>query len=257
MAGNVIVAKDLAKRFYLRRNPTHNLKEWVLGAFYARHRTEWHEFWALRGVSVAVSQGESLGLVGRNGSGKSTLLRLIAGIHRPTEGQVLVRRGARIANMIELGVGFHPDLTGRDNVYLNASIYGLRRADVDGIYDAVVDYAEIGAFIDEPIKNYSSGMAMRLGFAIVAHLDPDILLLDEIFAVGDTDFQEKCKRTMREFVARGKTILFVSHSPDAIRQMCTRVCVLNHGQVVFDGGVDDGLAAYDGVIAAEHASPGS
>jgi ABC-type polysaccharide/polyol phosphate transport system ATPase subunit len=249
---NVIEATGLAKRFYLRKNPTYNLKEWVLGAFHARHRTEWQEFWALREVSLNVRQGESLGLVGRNGSGKSTLLKLIAGIHRPTEGQVLVRRGVRIGNMIELGVGFHYDLTGRDNVYLNASIYGMRRADVDRIYDAIVDYADIGSFIDEPIKNYSSGMAMRLGFAIVAQLDPEILLLDEIFAVGDADFQEKCKKTMQDFVARGKTILFVSHSPEAIRQMCTRVCVLNHGHVAFDGEVVEGLAAYDDVIAREH-----
>jgi ABC-type polysaccharide/polyol phosphate transport system ATPase subunit len=251
---NIIEATGLAKRFYLRKNPTHNLKEWVLGAFHARHRTEWHEFWALRGVSLTVRQGESLGLVGRNGSGKSTLLKLIAGIHRPTEGQVLVRRGVRIGNMIELGVGFHYDLTGRDNVYLNASIYGMRRVDVDRIYDAIVDYADIGSFIDEPIKNYSSGMAMRLGFAIVAQLDPDVLLLDEVFAVGDVDFQGKCTKTMQDFLARGKTILFVSHSPEAIRQMCTRVCVLSHGRVVFDGGVAEGLAAYDGVVAAEHAA---
>ena len=130
--------------------------------------------------------------------------------------------------------------------------YGLRRVEVDRLYDAIVDYAEIGSFIDEPIKNYSSGMAMRLGFAIVAHLDPDILLLDEIFAVGDADFQEKCTKTMREFVARGKTILFVSHSAEAIRQMCSRVCVLSHGHVVFDGDVAQGLETYDAIIAAEH-----
>jgi ABC-type polysaccharide/polyol phosphate transport system ATPase subunit len=252
---NVVVAHHLAKRFYLRRNPTSSFKEWVLGFFHERNRTEFQEFWALRDVSISVAAGESLGLVGRNGSGKSTLLKLIAGIHRPTEGQILVRRDARIGSMIELGVGFHSELTGRDNVYLNASIYGLRRIEVDRLYDAIVDYAEIGSFIDEPIKNYSSGMAMRLGFAIVAHLDPDILLLDEIFAVGDAEFQEKCTKTMREFVARGKTILFVSHSAEAIRHMCSRVCVLSHGHVVFDGGVAQGLAAYDALVAAEH-SPG-
>lgn len=251
---NVVVAQKVAKRFYLRRNAINSVKELFLGVFHERHRTELQEFWALRDVSLSVAAGESLGLVGRNGSGKSTLLKLIAGIHRPTEGQVLVRRGSRVGTMIELGVGFHSELTGRDNVYLNTSIYGLRRAEVDRLYDAIVDYAEIGSFIEEPIKNYSSGMAMRLGFAIVAHLDPDILLLDEVFAVGDADFQEKCKKTMREFVARGKTILFVSHSPDAVRQMCSRVCVLSHGHVVFDGEVTQGLAAYDALVAAEHAT---
>jgi ABC-type polysaccharide/polyol phosphate transport system ATPase subunit len=213
---------------------------------------EQHEFWALRDASLAVRAGESIGLVGRNGSGKSTLLKLIAGIHRPTEGRIVVRRGIRIGSMIELGVGFHPELTGRENVFLNASIYGFRRAEVERVYDSILDYAEIGPFIDQPVKNYSSGMSMRLAFAVAAHMDPDVLLLDEIFAVGDADFQEKCKATMQEFLARGKTILFVSHSAQSIRHMCSRVCVLSHGRIVFDGPVEDGLAAYGAVIEAEH-----
>ena len=165
-------------------------------------------------MSLTVGRGEAVGLVGRNGSGKSTLLKLIAGIHRPTSGRVLVRRGAKIGTMIELGVGFHPELSGRENVYLNASVYGLSRADVDRIYDAVVDYSEIEQFIDEPIKNYSSGMVMRLAFAVAAHLDPDVLLLDEIFAVGDEAFQAKCRETMKQFIDEGRTVVFVSHSAD-------------------------------------------
>ena len=177
---------------------------------YKRYRPRVEDFWALRDVSLTVGRGEAVGLVGRNGSGKSTLLKLIAGIHRPTSGRVLVRRGAKIGTMIELGVGFHPELSGRENVYLNASVYGLSRADVDRIYDAVVDYSEIAQFIDEPIKNYSSGMVMRLAFAVAAHLDPEVLLLDEIFAVGDEAFQAKCRQTMRQFIDKGRTVVFVS-----------------------------------------------
>jgi ABC-2 type transport system ATP-binding protein len=210
-----------------------------------RQRMTSEDFWALRDVSLRVRQGESVGLVGRNGSGKSTLLKLIAGIYRPTSGRLLIRRGARIGTMIELGVGFNPELSGRDNVYLNASVYGLTRGEVDAIYDAVVDYAELSQFIDEPIKNYSSGMIVRLAFAVAAHLDPEVLLLDEIFAVGDAPFQEKCRRTMKQFMDRGRTILFVSHAAQSVREVCDRVCVLDHGVKLFDGGVDEGLALYE------------
>jgi ABC-type polysaccharide/polyol phosphate transport system ATPase subunit len=243
-----IVAEGVSKRFYLHRNRTHSLKERFLGLFHDRHRSKLTEFWALRHVSLTISAGESVGLVGRNGSGKSTLLKLIAGIHTPTEGRLLARRGARIGSMIELGVGFHPELTGRDNVYLNASVYGLTRVHVDRLYSSIVDYAGIGPFLDEPIKNYSSGMVVRLAFAVAAHLDPDVLLLDEIIAVGDADFQQRCLQTMREFVAEGRTMVFVSHSPMAVRQMCSRVCVLDQGRLLFDGNVDEGLARYEEVL---------
>jgi ABC-2 type transport system ATP-binding protein len=241
----LVVADRVSKRFHLHRNRTHSLKERVLGRVHARHRTESAEFWALRDVTLIIRRGDSVGLVGRNGCGKSTLLKLIAGIHTPTEGRVLARRDARIGSMIELGVGFHPELTGRENVYLNASIYGLQREEVDGLYERIVEYAEIGPFLDEPIKNYSSGMVVRLAFSVAAHLDPDVLLLDEIFAVGDADFQQKCIDTMQGFVRRGKTIVFVSHAKESVRQMCNRVCVLSQGRLIFDGDVEGGLAAYD------------
>jgi ABC-2 type transport system ATP-binding protein len=248
----VIVTEHVSKCFQLHYNRTGSLKERFLGLFHNRHRTETQDFWALKDVNLTIRPGEAVALVGRNGSGKSTLLKLIAGVHRPTEGRVLVRRDARIGSLIQLGVGFNADLTGRENVYMNASIYGLSREAVDAIYDDVVKYAEIGPFLEEPIKNYSSGMVVRLAFAVAAHLDPDILLLDEIFAVGDADFQEKCQVTMQEFLARGKTMIFVSHTPSAVRKMCRRVCVLSHGQLVFDGGVDDGLDTYERVMQAEH-----
>jgi ABC-2 type transport system ATP-binding protein len=253
MSEPLIIAERVSKRFAIHHNFAPSLKERFLGIFHARHRVSTEDFWALREVDLHVARGESVGLVGRNGSGKSTLLKLIAGIYRPSEGRMLIRRGARIGTMIELGVGFHPELSGRENVYLNASVYGLTRPEVDAIYDAVVDYAELSQFIDEPIKNYSSGMVVRLAFAVAAHLDPEVLLLDEIFAVGDAPFQEKCKKTMLGFLERGRTILFVSHSAPTVADMCRRVCVLDHGVKIFDGPTDEGLAVYHGLGApADH-----
>ena len=156
--------------------------------------------------------------------------------------------------MIELGVGFHPELTGRENVYLNASLYGLSKGTIAGIYDRVVDYAGLGTFIDQPLKNFSSGMKARLGFAVAAHLDPDIMLIDEVFAVGDAEFQAKCLDTLRALRKRGKTLLFVSHSPMAVSEMCDRACLFDHGRVLYDGGVADTLARYTALIASGHTS---
>src|SRR4029453_17756468 len=156
------------------------------------HRQSVEEFWAVKNVSLEIARGEAVGLIGRNGSGKSTFLKLIAAIHRPTSGRLLVARHARITSMIELGVGFHPELTGRENVFLSCAIHGLSGAEIEAIYESIVEYSGLQHFIDVPIKNYSSGMHMRLGFAIAANLDPDILLLDEIFPVGDPAFQQRC-----------------------------------------------------------------
>jgi ABC-type polysaccharide/polyol phosphate transport system ATPase subunit len=241
----VIEAQGVSKQFQLRHNVSVELKVRFLGFLHPQKRQSIEEFWALKNVSLRIDRGEAVGLVGRNGSGKSTFLKLIAAIHRPTSGRLLVARGARIGSMIELGVGFHPELTGRENVFLSAAIHGLTRDQIEGIYDSVVEYSGLEHFIDVPIKNYSSGMHMRLGFAIAANLDPDILLLDEIFAVGDADFQQRCNATLNRFLADGKTIIFVSHSPTAIRSICRRVCVLEHGELSFDGGVDDGLEFYE------------
>jgi ABC-2 type transport system ATP-binding protein len=220
------------------------LKVRFLGLFDKRKRETVEEFWALRAVSASIGRGEAVGVVGRNGSGKSTFLKLIAGLHRPTSGHLLIARDARVGTMIELGVGFHGELSGRENVFLNASIHGLSYAETEAIYPAIVAYSGLEHFMDVPIKNYSSGMHMRIGFAIAAHMDPDVLLLDEIFAVGDADFQQQCMRTVTDFRGRGKTILFVSHSPEAVRAVCGRVLVLEHGRLLFDGAVDDGLRFY-------------
>jgi len=244
----LINAEAVSKCFYLRHNRTNDLKVRFLAVFHQRHREVVEEFWALREVSLTVRRGEAVGIVGANGSGKSTLLRLIAGLYLPTSGRVLVAARARIGAMIELGVGFHPELTGEENVYLNASVYGLNRPQIDALYPRILDYSGLAHFMDTPLKSYSTGMQLRLGFAVAASLDPDILLLDEIFAVGDAAFQRRCADTLAEFRERGKTILFVSHAAAAVQAVCDRVCVLDHGRLCFDGPVESGLALYDRLI---------
>jgi ABC-type polysaccharide/polyol phosphate transport system ATPase subunit len=246
----VLEARKLSKRFLLRHNPSGELKTRVLGLLHRDRRQRTEEFWALRDVTLRVARGDALGLVGRNGSGKSTLLKIVASIHRPTSGQLLMARGARVGSMIELGIGFHPELTGEENVYINTAIHGMSHDEAAAIYDAVVEYSGLRHFMDVPIKNYSSGMHMRLGFAIAAQLDPDILLLDEIFAVGDEDFQQKCMRTLQSFQERGKTIIFVSHSAAAVQAICRRACVLDRGRLVYDGDVDSALTEYRRLTAA-------
>lgn len=244
-AAVMIDARRVSKQFLLRRNRSPELKVRVLSLVHPGKREIHEPFWALRDVSFSVARGEAVGLVGRNGSGKSTLLRLVAGLHRPTSGQLLVARGSRVGSMIALGVGFHPELTGRENIRLNAAIYGLGRRQIDELSPRVVEFAGLARFIDQPLKSYSSGMKMRLGFAVAAEIDPDIMLLDEIFAVGDADFQRQCFATLDRLRARGTTILFVSHSPRSIETLCDRVCVLDEGRLVFDGEVPAGLAHYE------------
>jgi ABC-type polysaccharide/polyol phosphate transport system ATPase subunit len=234
-----------SRRFRVHPKPTRTLKE----LFVARGRTEARDVWALRDVSVAVDPGEAVGLIGRNGSGKTTLLRLVAGIIRPTSGRVAA--GGRIGSLLELGAGFHPDFTGRENVFLNGSIHGLSRRTIQERFEEIVAFAELEQFIDVPVRTYSSGMYMRLGFAIAAHLDADVLLLDEVFAVGDEAFQRKCFGRIFEFKQRGGTIIFVSHDASAVDRLCGRAVLLREGQVEFDGATHDALAAYHRLLAAE------
>jgi ABC-type polysaccharide/polyol phosphate transport system ATPase subunit/SAM-dependent methyltransferase len=227
------------------------LKVKLLGLLDLSRRQRVEEFWALRSVSLKIRQAESVGLIGRNGSGKSTFLKLVAGIHRPTTGDLLVAEDVRIGSMIELGTGFHPELTGQENVLLNTSIHGLSRAEALEVYEAVVSYSGLRHFMDVPLKNYSSGMHMRLGFAIAANLDPEVLLLDEIFAVGDEDFQKQCMATIRSFQSRGRTIIFVSHAAMAVQAICDRACVLDRGRLLYDGTVDGGLTEYRRLTTAK------
>jgi ABC-type polysaccharide/polyol phosphate transport system ATPase subunit len=246
----VIDAQGISKRFRLHHAHSNELKVKFLAMVQPRRHDSVEDFWALRDVSLTVCRGEVVGVIGRNGSGKSTLLKIVAGLHLPTTGRLLMPVGTRIGTMIELGVAFHPELTGEENVYLNASVYGLQRPEIAALYSRVVEYSGLEHFMDTPLKSYSSGMQLRLGFAVAAHLDPDILLLDEIFAVGDTEFQRKCLTTLQQFRARGKTILFVSHTATAIRSMCDRVCVLEQGRLQFDGSVAEGLAFYEQLTVA-------
>jgi ABC-type polysaccharide/polyol phosphate transport system ATPase subunit len=233
----VIRISDVSKRFVIRKDKS--LKERIVN--FGRSQKHKDDFWALRDVDLEIHAGSSVGLVGANGSGKSTLLKVIGGIIQPNGGTV-ERRG-RLAALLELGAGFHPDLTGRENVYLNGSILGLSRNETDEYFDSIVDFSEIGDFIDTQVKFYSSGMYVRLAFAIAVHVDPDVLLVDEVLAVGDEPFQRKCMDKIREFQDDGRTIVFVSHSAGQIEELCDRVVVLSHGEVVFDGGTDDGIAA--------------
>jgi homopolymeric O-antigen transport system ATP-binding protein len=239
-----------SKAFVHRRNPGRNLKVRVLGLVHPRQREQRELFWALRDVDLTVRPGECLGLIGANGSGKSTLLRIIAGIFVPTAGRVVVR--GRVTPMIELGVGFHPDLSGRENVYLNTSLYGLSRRETHDIYDAIVEFSELAEFMDLPVKNYSSGMYVRLGFSVAAHLQPDILLVDEVLAVGDERFQQKCHARMEEVRRRGATVVLVSHDMGIVERMCDRACLLVHGRLDFEGEPGKVIARYREILAGEH-----
>ena len=217
--------------------------------FVARGRLAAREVQALRDVSLTIEPGEAVGLVGRNGSGKSTLLRIVSGIITPTSGRV--EAGGRIASLLELGAGFHPDFTGRENVYLNGSIHGLSRARVREVMDEIVSFAELEQFIDLPVRTYSSGMFMRLGFSVAAHIRADVLLLDEVFAVGDEQFQRKCFGKIAEFKNRGGTIVFVSHDARAVERLCDRAVLLRQGELAFDGSTSEAIAAYRRLLGAE------
>ncbi|HVS84073.1 MAG TPA: ABC transporter ATP-binding protein [Gaiellaceae bacterium] len=207
------------------------------------------DVWALRDVSFHVDPGSAIGLVGRNGSGKTTLLRLLSGIVKPTSGRVAV--GGRIGSLLELGAGFHPDLTGRENVYLNGSIHGLKRAQIRERMDEIVAFAGLEQFIDLPVRTYSSGMYMRLGFAIASHVEADVLLLDEVFAVGDEAFQRKCFGKIFEFKQEGGTIVFVSHDAAAVERLCERAVLLRDGKVSFDGPTHEAIVEYRRLLAGE------
>jgi len=230
-------------RVYPQRNIT--LKEAVV----RRRHLKPQEIWALRDVSLHVEPGTSIGFVGRNGSGKTTLLRLIAGIFGPTSGRVAV--GGSIGSLLELSAGFHPDFTGRENVYLSASIYGLKRREIDGLFDEIVSFSELERFIDFPVRTYSSGMLMRLGFSIAAHVKADVLLLDEVFAVGDEAFQRKCVDRILDFRQQGGTLCFVSHAASAVEHLCERAVLLAEGCIEYDGDVEEALRRYRALLAAE------
>ena len=230
-----IVVENVSKTFTLRYHRT--FKQMTVALVKGRDISD--DFKALDDVSFSIQQGESIGLMGLNGSGKSTLLKLINGIMRPDSGSVLTR--GRIAGLIATGAGFHPQLTGRENVYLNAAILGMTEQETKRKFDQMVDFADIGRFLDTPVGNYSSGMFARLGFSVAVHVDSDIFLADEVLAVGDRPFKKKCMEKMNEIRDSGRTLFYVSHAAGSVRKMCDRVIVLEKGRVGFDGDVDEGI----------------
>ena len=240
-----IVVDRVSQHFTVSERPYRTLKDAVV----SRKRSATSEVWALRDVTLNVEPGEALGLVGRNGSGKTTLLKLLSGIFRPTSGSIAT--GGRIGSLLELGAGFLPDFTGRENVYLNGSLHGLSRARIDEAMHEIVSFAELEKFIDLPVRTYSSGMYMRLGFSVAAHIQADILLLDEVFAVGDEEFQRKCFGKIHEFKSRGGTIVFVSHDAQAVERLCDRAVLLRQGSVVFEGSTRDAIADYRRLLASD------
>lgn len=206
------------------------------------------DFWALKNVSFEVKQGDRIGIIGRNGAGKSTLLKILSRITEPTTGSI--RINGRVASLLEVGTGFHPELTGRENIFLNGAILGMQREEIRRKFDEIVDFAEIEKFLDTPVKRYSSGMYVRLAFAVAAHLEPEILIVDEVLAVGDAQFQKKCLGKMEEQQYGGRTVIFVSHNMGAIRTLCSKVITLKSGEVIYEGTPDGGIYKYMETVSA-------
>jgi lipopolysaccharide transport system ATP-binding protein len=255
MSDVVVRVKGLGKRYRIgRRQRYRTLRDTITEAAAAPLRwlrrgergageAEGH-IWALRDVSFEVRRGDVVGVIGRNGAGKSTLLKVLSRITEPTEGEAEVR--GRVGSLLEVGTGFHPELTGRENVFLNGAVLGMRRAEIARKFDEIVAFAEVEKFLDTPVKHYSSGMRMRLGFAVAAHLEPEVLVVDEVLAVGDADFQRKCMGKMEEVESSGRTVLFVSHNMQAVQRICKRVLLLNRGGLVADGSSHEVVRRYMG-----------
>ena len=249
----VISVKNLGKRYQLGRQRSqedsglrHVLEEavrapmnWIRGQRKPRRTTD---FWALKDISCEIREGEVVGIIGRNGAGKSTFLKILSRITEPTRGRIEIR--GRVASLLEVGTGFHQELTGRENIFLNGAILGMTRAEIKRKFDEIVAFAEVEEFLDTPVKRYSSGMYVRLAFAVAAHLEPEILVIDEVLAVGDEQFQKKCLVKKSEVSRSGRTVLFVSHKMGAVGTLCDRVILLSHGSITFDGPSDEGIRRY-------------
>ena len=244
--------EQVTQRFRVIQERPDTLRE--LFSKFLRHEVSYHDFDAVSDLSLQVPHGQMLGLIGRNGSGKSTLLKIIAGVYRPTRGRVHVQ--GTLAPLIELGAGFHQELTGRENIMLNGLLMGCSREQMNAREQRIIDFAEIGEFIDTPIKQYSSGMQTRLAFAVATEVDPDILILDEILAVGDAAFQQKCFARIENFRRAGKTILFVSHNMNQITEYCDRVIMLDRGKIVSDGSAAEVVETYKHLTVPELATAG-
>jgi len=248
IAAGEVAVRGVSQRFLRNPAASRSLKRTIIRR--ERERDEW--FWALSDVTMFAHPGEAVAVIGPNGSGKSTLLKLLAGIFRPTQGEVAL--GGTVSSLLELGAGFHPEFTGRENVYLNGAIFGLSSAYIDQHIDEILDFAEIAAFADQPVRTYSSGMFLRLGFSVAMHVNPDVLLLDEVFAVGDEAFSKKCYGRIFDFKRAGRTIVFVSHDLASVEMLCDRALLLERGRVEAEGGVEEVVRAYHRRLAGRTVS---
>jgi homopolymeric O-antigen transport system ATP-binding protein len=246
----VVSVEGVTQRFRVIHERPDTLREFFSTLF--RRRVIYHDFFAVNNLSLDVRSGQMVGLIGRNGSGKSTLLKIIAGVYKPTSGRIHVE--GSLAPLIELGAGFHGELTGRENILINGLLMGYSKAEMLRRQDSIIDFAEIGEFIDSPVKQYSTGMQMRLAFAVATEVDPDVLIIDEILAVGDASFKEKCFTRIRRFRESGKTILFVSHDMQQIVTQCDRAVLLEHGAIVASGDPKEVTEAYRALWASEATS---
>jgi ABC-type polysaccharide/polyol phosphate transport system ATPase subunit len=240
----VVSLQGVSVRYRMPRERIHSVKDFAIR--WLKRKILYDEFAALKDVSLEVRRREVLGLIGHNGAGKSTLLRLIARVLQPTSGRVTVR--GRVAPLLELGAGFDMELTGRENVYLNGAILGFRRADIDQRFDRIVDFAGVREFIDMPLRNYSSGMVVRLGFAVATDIQPDVLIVDELLSVGDADFQKKSEQRMRELSEKSEAVIMVSHDLGLMREMCQRVAWLDHGRLLAVGPPDEVVGQYERAV---------
>ena len=253
MSGDLAIeVRGLGKRFEIgaEQEPYRLLTETLTQRFKSfGRRPPTREFWALRDIDFEVRRGESVGIIGHNGAGKSTLLKILSRISPPTEGEAVLR--GRVGALLEVGTGFHPELTGRENVFLNGAILNLKRREIAAKFDEIVEFADIGPFLDTPVKRYSSGMRMRLAFSVAAHLEPEIMIIDEVLSVGDIAFQEKCLTRMKSAADEGRTIVFISHNLAAVRNLCDRAIMLSGGRIQTTGAVDEVIEAYVGDVLSE------
>lgn len=239
---NVVVkVSGLSKKYAIGKQKDGSLRG-TLGSIFSKGKSSVDEFWALKDVSFEIGQGDVVGIIGKNGAGKSTLLKILSQITSPTEG--MVELNGRIASLLEVGTGFHPELTGRENVYLNGTILGMTRKEVKAKFDEIVEFSGIEKFIDTPVKHYSSGMYVRLAFAVAAHLEPEILIIDEVLAVGDAEFQKKCLGKMKDVAGQGRTVLFVSHHLGSVKTLCNKGILLEKGQIKATGDIESIVSLY-------------
>jgi lipopolysaccharide transport system ATP-binding protein len=254
MNQGAIHVQGLGKEYRIGQRERYSSLRDVIAGFFTRKSKTNESFWALRDVSFDVPQGEVLGLIGRNGAGKSTLLKVLSRITEPTQGFAELR--GRVGSLLEVGTGFHPELTGRENIYLSAAILGMRRGEIQTKFDEIVQFAEVEKFLDTQVKHYSSGMFMRLAFSVVAHLQPEILLVDEVLAVGDASFQEKCLGKMHDIGGSGRTVVFVSHNMDSIRKLCTTALHIEQGRLKAKGPAGEIISNYEASLRADHSDGG-